>query len=94
VFHRGERLEHVTIVSNCLEGLVSIVVGVIAGSGSLVGFGLDSVIRPHHNLDLSRHEQVERATLRMVGALLTSPFKTLRTNPNESVFSRNTLARS
>jgi divalent metal cation (Fe/Co/Zn/Cd) transporter len=41
---RGQRLEYFTIGYNSLEGLISIVAGVIAGSVSLIGFGLDSVI--------------------------------------------------
>jgi hypothetical protein len=51
--------------------------GAIAGSVSLVGFGLDSVIevtsgaallwRLHHDLNSSLREQVERTTLRIVG---------------------------
>jgi divalent metal cation (Fe/Co/Zn/Cd) transporter len=49
----------------------------MAGSVSLVGFGLDSAIevasgaallwRLHHDLNVSRREQVERTTLRIVG---------------------------
>ncbi len=71
---RGERLEYFTIGYNTLEGVTSIVAGLIARSVSLVGFGLDSLIevtsgaallwRLHHDLDLSRREQVERAALR------------------------------
>jgi divalent metal cation (Fe/Co/Zn/Cd) transporter len=74
---RGQRLEYFTISYNSLEGLVSIVAGLIAGSVSLIGFGLDSAIevasgtallwRLHHDLDPSRREQVERTTLRIVG---------------------------
>ncbi|HEY1203179.1 MAG: cation transporter [Bryobacteraceae bacterium] len=74
---RGQRLEHFTIAYNSAEGLVSIVAGILAGSVSLVGFGLDSAIevasgtallwRLHHDLDHSRREQVERTTLRIVG---------------------------
>ncbi len=41
---RGQRLEYFTIAYNSLESLVSIVAGLIAGSVSLVGFGLDSAI--------------------------------------------------
>ena len=75
---RGERLEYFTIGYNTLEGVTSIVAGLIARSVSLVGFGLDSLIevtsgaallwRLHNDLDLSRREQVERAALRTVGA--------------------------
>ena len=74
---RGQRLEYFTIAYNSLEGLVSIVAGAIAGSVSLIGFGLDSIIevtsgaallwRLHHDLDRSRREQVERTTLQIVG---------------------------
>jgi len=73
----GQRLEYFTIGYNTLEGLVSIVAGLIAGSVSLVGFGLDSAIevasgaallwRLHHDLDHSQRAKVERTTLRMVG---------------------------
>ena len=74
---RGRRLEYFTIGYNSVEGLVSIAAGVFAGSVSLVGFGLDSMIevtsgaallwRLHHDVNLSRRERVERATLRIVG---------------------------
>jgi divalent metal cation (Fe/Co/Zn/Cd) transporter len=73
----GQRLEYFTIAYNSLEGLVSIAAGLIAGSVSLIGFGLDSLIevtsgaallwRLHHDLDHSRREQVERITLKIVG---------------------------
>ncbi len=75
---RGQRLEYFTIGYNSLEGLISIVAGAIAGSVSLIGFGLDSLIevtsgaallwRLHHDLDPHRREHVERITLRIVGA--------------------------
>src|SRR2546427_2193563 len=74
---RGERLEYFTIGWNSLEGLVSILAGLIAGSVSLVGFGLDSLIevtsgaallwRLHQDWNESRREAVERITLRIVG---------------------------
>jgi divalent metal cation (Fe/Co/Zn/Cd) transporter len=77
LIRRGEKLEYFTIVWNSLEALVSIVAGVIAGSVSLVGFGLDSLIevtsgaallwRLHHDLNSSRREDIERKTLRIVG---------------------------
>ena len=41
---RGQRLEYFTIAYNSLEGAASIVAGLLAGSVSLVGFGLDSMI--------------------------------------------------
>src|ERR1700704_1469665 len=41
---RGRRLEYFTVVWNTLEGLVAVVAGIVAGSISLVGFGMDSFI--------------------------------------------------
>jgi divalent metal cation (Fe/Co/Zn/Cd) transporter len=74
---RGQRLEYFTVGYNSLEGLISVVAGLIAGSVSLIGFGLDSLIevtsgaallwRLHHDLNPSRREQVERTTLKIVG---------------------------
>jgi hypothetical protein len=40
----GRRLEYFTIAWNALEGVVAVVAGAIAGSISLVGFGIDSFI--------------------------------------------------
>jgi len=75
---RGQRLEYFTIGYNSIEGLVSIVAGAIAGSVSLIGFGLDSIIevtsgaallwRLNNDPNATRREQVERTTLRIVGA--------------------------
>ena len=74
---RGQRLEYFTIAYNCFEGIVSIAAGIVAGSVSLVGFGLDSCIevtsgaavlwRLHHESDAARRERAERTTLRVVG---------------------------
>ena len=74
---RGRKLEYFTIGWNSLEGVVSIVAGVLAGSISLIGFGIDSFIevtsgaallwRLHHDLNPSRREGIERRTLRIVG---------------------------
>jgi len=73
---RGSTLEYFTVGYNTLEGLVSIIAGSIAGSVSLVGFGLDSLIevtsgtallwRLHHDWNEARREAVERITLRIV----------------------------
>lgn len=75
---RGQRLEYFTIAYNSLEGTGSIVAGLLAGSVSLGGFGLDSLIevapsaallwRLHNDMDSSRSEQAERTALRTVGA--------------------------
>jgi divalent metal cation (Fe/Co/Zn/Cd) transporter len=73
---RGRRLEYITIAWNSTEALVSLIAGTIAGSVSLVGFGVDSLIevvsgtalvwRLHHQPDDLRREQAERLTLKIV----------------------------
>ena len=44
IARRGKHLEYFTIAWNSLEGLVAIAAGAVAGSISLVGFGIDSLI--------------------------------------------------
>ena len=41
---RGRKLEYFTIGYNCLEGLVAVGAGLLAGSVALLGFGVDSFI--------------------------------------------------
>jgi len=75
---RGIRLEYFTIAWNSLEGLVAVVFGGIAGSISLVGFGIDSFIevtsgatllwRMSVDADEYRRERSERLSIRIVGA--------------------------
>jgi len=75
--HRGTRLEYFTIGWNSLEGLIGIVSGVVAGSISLIGFGIDSLIevtsgaallwRMSVDADVERRERSERLSLRIVG---------------------------
>ncbi len=74
---QGRKLEYFTIVYNCLEGIIAIIAGLIAGSVSLVGFGIDSAIevtsgaallwRLSHEFNPEQRESAERATLRIVG---------------------------
>src|SRR5215468_160233 len=74
---RGRRLEYFTIGWNSLEGLVAVGAGALAGSISLVGFGVDSFIevssgaallwRMAVDADERRRERSERLTLRAVG---------------------------
>ena len=74
---RGLWLNYATIAYNSLEAVVSLVAGIVAGSVSLVGFGIDSVIevtasgaaqwRLRSDLDHARRERVERVTLRVIG---------------------------
>jgi divalent metal cation (Fe/Co/Zn/Cd) transporter len=75
---RGRRLEYFTIAWNTFEGLVALVTGIIAGSISLMGFGIDSFIevtsgsvllwRMSVDSDANRRERNEKWALRIVGA--------------------------
>lgn len=77
IAYRGKRLEYFTIVWNTLEGVVGVVAGAVAGSISLVGFGIDSFIevisgaallwRMSVDEDEHRRERIEQITLRIVG---------------------------
>ncbi|HZI55648.1 MAG TPA: hypothetical protein VFF39_02680, partial [Verrucomicrobiae bacterium] len=77
IAQRGKRLEYLTIGWNCLEGLAALATGIIAGSVSLVGFGVDSFIevtsavavlwRLSAIADEESREQNERLTLKIVG---------------------------
>jgi divalent metal cation (Fe/Co/Zn/Cd) transporter len=78
IARRGMRLEYFTIAWNSLEGIVGVVAGLIAGSISLAGFGVDSFIEVISGAALmwrlsvdaeERHRvRIERVTLRIVGA--------------------------
>jgi divalent metal cation (Fe/Co/Zn/Cd) transporter len=74
---RGRTLEYFTIAWNSIEGLVAVAAGIIAGSISLVGFGIDSFIevtsgavllwRMSVDADVRAREKNERTALRIVG---------------------------
>lgn len=59
---RQKWLTAATIGWNCVEGVVAIVAGVVAGSVSLIGFGLDSGIEVSAALILSWRLAQERRT--------------------------------
>ena len=77
IARQGRKLEYFTIGWNSLEGVVAIVAGAVAGSISLVGFGMDSFIevtsgatllwRMSVDADVERRERNERLALRTVG---------------------------
>ncbi len=73
---RGRFLEYITIFWNLLEGLVSVVAGLLAGSIALVGFGFDSFIESASGGALlwrlhldhpERRERAEKFALNLVG---------------------------
>jgi divalent metal cation (Fe/Co/Zn/Cd) transporter len=77
IAERGKRLEYFTIAWNSLEGLVALIAGALAGSISLIGFGIDSFIEVTSGATLlwrmtvdaeeRTREQNERRSLRIVG---------------------------
>src|ERR1700738_1919180 len=74
---RGIQLEYFTIAYNCIEGILALIAGFLAGSVALVGFGLDSAIevtsgavllwRLRSDVQEIRRERIERLSLRIVG---------------------------
>ena len=77
VAQRGKRLEYFTIAWNSLEGLVAVIAGILAGSISLIGFGIDSFIevtsgtvllwRMAVDADVRRRKRNKQLSLRIVG---------------------------
>lgn len=77
ISRRGKRLEYFTVAWNSFEGLVAVLAGAIAGSISLVGFGMDSFIevtsgatllwRMTVDADVQNRERNEKLSLRIVG---------------------------
>ena len=77
VAQRGKHLEYFTIGWNTLEGLVAVLAGALAGSISLLGFGIDSFIevtsgtvllwRMSVDADALKRERNEMLSLRIVG---------------------------
>ena len=77
IAHRGRRLEYFTIAWNSFEGLIAVGAGVVAGSVSLVGFGMDSFIevtsgatllwRMSVDSEVESRERNEKLSLRIVG---------------------------
>jgi len=72
-------LSYITVGYNILEGVVSIIAGVLAGSVALIGFGLDSFVeslsggvmiwrfRKHSKLSEEEEENIERKATKLVG---------------------------
>jgi divalent metal cation (Fe/Co/Zn/Cd) transporter len=71
---RGRRLEYFTIIWNCLESLIAIGSGLLAGSIALVGFGVDSLIESSSGAALlwrlrdgEKGDKREQTALKIVG---------------------------
>jgi NADH:flavin oxidoreductase / NADH oxidase family len=79
---RGKQLEYFTIAWNTLEGLVAVAAGAVAGSISLVGFGIDSFIevtsggvllwRMSVDADVRKRERNEKLSLRIAGVCFSA----------------------
>jgi divalent metal cation (Fe/Co/Zn/Cd) transporter len=77
VARRGKHLEYFTIAWNSLEGVVGVLAGALAGSISLIGFGVDSFIevtsgcvllwRMSVDGDECKRERNETFSLKVVG---------------------------
>lgn len=77
ITRRGKWLSYFTIAWNSLEGLIAVIAGTVAGSISLVGFGIDSFIevtsgttllwRMTVDADAQSRERNEKLSLRIVG---------------------------
>jgi divalent metal cation (Fe/Co/Zn/Cd) transporter len=95
---RGRRLQYLTIGYNCLEAVVSLVAGAIAGSVSLVGFGLDSLIEVTSGgavlWRLRRDARAERTALRIVGACFLALAAYVAVESAETLWQRQAPERS
>jgi divalent metal cation (Fe/Co/Zn/Cd) transporter len=82
VARRGKNVEYFTIAWNSVEGLVAVAAGAVAGSISLVGFGIDSFIevvsgsvllwRMSTDSDIHSRKRNEKMSLRVVGLCFLS----------------------
>src|SRR5881227_3965928 len=95
---RGRRLSRLTLLCNSLEGIASITVGALAGSVSLVGFGIDSAIevvssvaalwRLRADADPERRARVEAITVRVIGVSLLALTAYILVDAGHSLYSR------
>lgn len=80
LYRKALYLEYFTVGYNVLEGAFSVLVGYLAGSIALVGFGLDSAVESasgavliwrltqHGRVSKEEEERVERTAVKLVGA--------------------------
>lgn len=76
---RALKLSYFTIIYNIVEGILSIFAGLIAGSISLIGFGLDSAVesfsavimvwrfKKSGKIEESKEKEIEKRALKYVG---------------------------
>ena len=96
---RARRLEYFTIIWNSLEGLVGVTTGALAGSVSLVGFGVDSFIevtsgaallwRMSADTDHCQRARREARTLKIVGACFLALAAYVATDAAWNLWSRS-----
>ena len=79
LYRRGLRLEYFTVGYNLLEAAASITAGKLAGSVSLIGFGMDSIVESlsgvvmiwrlsvHDRIEKGAEEKLERRVKRIIG---------------------------
>ena len=76
---RALKLSYFTVGYNILEGVVSIIAGMMAGSPALIGFGLDSFMESlsggvmiwrftgHEKMTPEEEERIEKKAIRIIG---------------------------
>jgi divalent metal cation (Fe/Co/Zn/Cd) transporter len=101
---RGQSLSRLSLLYNSLEGLAAIIAGAMAGSISLVGFGIDSVIevsssvaalwRLRADADPTRRARVEAVAVRVIGALFLALTLYILVDAGQSLYAREAPERS
>ncbi len=104
VARQGRHLEYITIAWNIAEGAIAIIAGAIAGSISLIGFGIDSLIevtsgaallwRLAVDADAERRETIERRSLKIVGGCFVALALYIAYEAGESLWRRQAPERS
>lgn len=101
---RGQWLSRLSLLYNSLEGIASIIVGALAGSISLVGFGIDSVIevsssvaalwRLRADADPVQRARVEAVTARVIGVLFLALTLYILVDAGQSLYAHEAPERS
>lgn len=101
---RGLRLNYLTLGYNVLEAGAALAAGLAAGSVSLVGFGIDSVVevtasvaaqwRLRVDVDVARRAHAERRTQQLVGASFLALAAWVAYEAAETLWTREAPARS